>query len=510
MKRLSRLLFSCALLPAAAQPAFDRVLQSHMVLQRDRPVVLWGSARAGDTVTLEWKGQRVTTRARQDGSWEARFPACGADAQGSCITVRDSEGCARLQDVLVGELWLAAGQSNMAWMVKQSSLSPRSIDWDTCPQVRLLRADCQLRNRGGRAAYSLEEYDRALACGGYIWEWRVCSDAAVQDFSAVAACFAQRISEAEGVPVGIICNAVGGTPMESWLPQPLIDSDPRFASIREDAWLSAPDFFRWAKIDGGRNVKAAQEAGRSPLCHAYRPAWLFESAVRPLLRLPIRGVIWYQGEANADDADIDAHRELIISLISGWREAFGQPELPFIMVQLPRFGNEKAFPHWPEFREAQAQAAQQLRGVDLACTIDLGSTNGNIHPPEKAPVGFRLADIARERVYGAKGLPQYPRATGWEAKGGRITIRFDRELKTTDGKAPRGFVIGKRGNAMSFVAAEASLRGNTVTLRLPDALKDARELDWRYINSTAADPNLVAAEGGLPTFPVRQSPKADH
>ncbi len=499
-KLLSFLLPSLGLLPVAAQPAFDRVLQDHMVLQRERPVVLWGTAKPGDAVTVTWHGKHQQTTAADDGTWEVRFPAAKANASGSSITASDSEGSATLNDVLVGELWLASGQSNMAWMVKQTSPQSRSIDWSACPQLRLLRADCLLKPRKG--SYTLEEYDKAVEQGGYGWEWRVCSEAAVQDFSAVAACFAQRIATTQGVPVGIICNAVGGTPMESWMPQDIIDRDPRFAALRGDAWTVSPDYFRWATIDGPRHIRPAVNAGRSPLHHPYRPGWLFESSVRPLLRLPVRGVIWYQGEANADDSDIAAHRDMITTLVQSWRDAFGQKEMPFLMVQLPRFGNTKAFPYWPEFREAQRQAAQTLRNVGLACTIDLGSTNGNIHPPEKEPVAFRLADLAREMVYGEQNLPQYPRATGWRAERGRIRITFDRKLKTTDGKAPRGFVIGKRGDATSLVAAEASLRGNTVTLTVPDALKGERPLIWRYINSTAAAPNLVAEKGGLPAFPV--------
>ncbi len=502
MKSAFLALAALALLPAAAQPAFDRVLQDHMVLQRGRPVVLWGTARPGDSVSVEWKGRTEVVRAAADGSWEARFPASAACAEGSCITARDSEGTATLRDVLVGELWLASGQSNMAWTVKDSR--PGSMDWDAWPQLRLLRADCRLKSR--RGAYSLAEYDRALALGGYSWEWRTCSRAAVQDFSAVAAMFGQQLCESEGVPVGIICNAVGGTPMESWLPQGVIDRDPRFASIRGDKWVDSPDYFRWAKIDGGRNVKHAKEAGRSPLCHAYRPAWLFESSVRPLLRLSVRGVIWYQGEANADDADIAAHCGMMMTLIRSWRKAFGQKDMPFLMVQLPRFGNAKAFPFWPEFREAQAQAARRLPHVGLACTIDLGSTGGNIHPPEKEPVARRLADLARAQAYGKGGLPPYPRATGWRAEGGRITIDFDRELATADGRAPRGFAVGRQGARESFIPAAAQLRGRSIVLTLPEAARGIprEELTWRYIATTNANPNLVAAEGGLPAFPARQ------
>ncbi len=493
-----------ALLPAAAKPAFDRVLQDHMVVQRDKPAVFWGTAKPGDAVTVEWKGTSAQTQASADGSWEVRFPASAACAEGARLTARDSEGTAVLDDLLVGDLWLASGQSNMAWMVKQTSKQSRTIDWDALPQLRLLRADCLLKAR--RGSYTLEEYDKAVAQGGYTWEWRVCTDAAVQDFSAVAASFAQRICQTQGVPVGIICNAVGGTPMESWMPQDVIDRDPRFASIRGDDWMSSPDYFRWAKIDAPRHIKPALDAGRRPLHHSYRPAWLFERSVRPLLRLPIRGVIWYQGEANADDADIAAQRDMVTTLIQSWRKAFGQQALPFIMVQLPRFGNQKAFPYWPEFREAQQQAARQLRAVGLACTIDLGSTNGNIHPPEKEPVGFRLADIARKLAYGEKGLPQYPHATGWKRQGSHIRIEFDRELTTADGQPPRGFTVGRRDERDSFVPAAAEIKGRRIILTLPEAVKDIprQQLVWRYIATTAANPNLVAAKGGLPAFPARQ------
>ncbi len=174
------------------------------------------------------------------------------------------------------------------------------------------------------------------------------------------------------------------------------------------------------------------------------------------------------------------------------------------MVQLPR-NKAPGYKYWPDFREAQARCARETHGVELICTIDLGAENGEIHPKEKVPVGHRLADMARSAVYGERGLPTYPKVKNWRAAGNKITITFDQELKTTDGKAPWGFVVGEPARPDSFTAVNAALNGNTVTFTLPTAWQS--KMAWRYVNTAAATPNLVGATGGLPAFPARSDTK---
>ncbi len=487
------------LLPAMAAPEFAPVLQDHMVLQRDAPVTLWGTAKNGETVTVEWKGQSQTAKAVK-GQWQVEFPACAADAEGSTITATDSTGSASLSDVLVGDVWLASGQSNMEWNMRQASAIPADARVDNA-QVRVLRGFGLLH--GNPPAYTEQLYQQALDCGGYEWNWRVCSVANTKDFSAVATYFATRLQEGIKVPVGIICNAKGGSSMEAWMPPSVTEKKKLYADMKGDHWMDSEDFDAWSRGRAKHNLKAMIAKGMKDLKHPFRPSYQYEVAIEPIRRLAIKGVIWYQGESNADNPDMDLNTAKQKDIIESWCKAFRQESLPFLMVQLPRINDAKR-PHWAEFREVQARCARELPNVGLICTIDLGSTDNNVHPPLKAPVGHRLAELALAKVYGEKDLPTYPHVTAWKREGDSYVLNYDQALATTDGKAPKGFVVGDRHKADSFVEAEAEVRGKTVTVTIPDSLKGRRKgLVWRYINTTAAAPNLVGKEGALPAFPER-------
>ncbi len=486
-------------LPAVAAPEFSPVLQSNMVLQRDEPVTIWGTADRAGSVTVEWKGNTATSKVIK-GQWKVEFPACAADAEGSIITATDSTGSAALENVLVGDVWLASGQSNMEWNVRQSAPAPADMPLNN-PQVRILRGFGLLHGVPG--AYSEELYRKAADCQGYEWSWRECTPENIRDFSAVAAYFALRLQESIGVPVGIICNAKGGSSMEAWIPENVINKKKTYATMRGDKWIDSPDFDTWSKGRAKQNLKLMLANGEKELRHPFAPSYQYNAAIAPLAWLNLKGVIWYQGESNADNPDIALNATKQKDIITSWRHTFRKADLPFLMVQLPRINAAKQRPHWAEFREMQDYVAGELPQVGLICTIDLGSTDSNVHPPLKHPVSARLAELARSMVYGEKGLPTYPRVRELKASGNKLWLTYGQKLKTTDGQAPRGFVMGTPGKPESFVELEAELRGEDgiVILTLPAAAKKGRAI--RYINTTYAEPNLVNAKSGLPAFPWR-------
>ncbi len=491
----STALLTALLFPALAAPEFAPALQSGMVLQREAPVILWGSARSGESITVEWKGQKRSARAN-GGRWQVEFPASAADTTGSSICATDSTGSSTLEEVLVGDVWLASGQSNMEWTMAQSTKPSASTQLNN-PQVRLLRVHGLLHGLPG--TYSTELYRKAADCGGCTWEWRVCSAATTRDFSAIATYFALRLQKEAGVPIGIICNAKGGSSMEAWIPRRVINKKRTYASLRGDKWLDSEDFDTWSRGRAKENLRTILAGGEKNLRHPFAPGYQYEVAIAPLARLSIRGVIWYQGESNADTPDVTRNATKMRDLIRAWQQTFRNDTLPFLMVQLPRINDPKR-PHWSAFREMQRRVAAELPGVGLICTIDLGSTNSNVHPPHKEPVGNRLAELALSRVYGVKGLPTYPSICREESSAGGITLHFDQRLTTTDGQAPRGFVMGAPRKPESMTAVAATLAEDGKSVHLPAAR--GRQL-WRYIDSTYAEPNLVSAESGLPAFPAR-------
>ncbi len=492
------LALASAILPATAAPAFDQVLQDHMVFQRDQPVTVWGTAKNGGTVTVEWKGHSAKAEVTK-GKWKAQLPASAADAEGSTITATDATGSAELKDVLVGDVWLASGQSNMERKISETAPIPGDAHVNN-DQIRLLRGFGMLHGVSG--AYSKELYEKAEAANGYEWEWRISSTGTIKDFSAIAIYFASYLQPDIKVPVGIISQAKGGSSMEAWIPQEIIDKKKTYATVRGDHWLTSKDFDEWSRGRAQENLKNLLP--KKGLKHPFKPGYQYEVAVKPLGDLAIKGVLWYQGESNADNPDMDLNEKKLKDIVASWRKTFHQEELPFLIVQLPRINDPKR-PYWAEFREVQDRVARELPGVGIVCTVDLGATNSEVHPRLKAPVGKRLADLALATVYGKKGLPTSPRVKSSSIGEDTITVTFDQELKTTDGAAPRGFVVGDPRKPESFTAAEATLQGDAVELAIPAAAKKLgkAKLAWRYINTTPADPNLVGATGDLPAFPAR-------
>ena len=219
--------------------------------------------------------------------------------------------------------------------------------------------------------------------------WQVASESSALEFSAVGWWAGKTIHQVKGVPVGLIDNSVGGSGAEAWLPREVLEARKDYAELLGAAWIDSERVSNWAR---GR---AKLNLGGTPGDHPYRPGFLFDSGVRWLRGFPLTGVLWYQGETNAEILD-DAWNELLITdLVQGWRKVLAQPDLPFFMVQLPRIGgNDPLRRGWPQFRAAQARAAAKLNHVALIETVDLGWESPDVHPPDKRPLGERLGKAA--------------------------------------------------------------------------------------------------------------------
>ncbi|MGN0865652.1 MAG: sialate O-acetylesterase [Akkermansia sp.] len=348
-----------AALPLAAQPALDTPWQSGMVLQRDAQVKLSGSTAPDSPVSISWRGQRRETRADARGRWQLTLDIGAATTEGCTLRVQDGEGSTELRDILAGDVWLASGQSNMEFPLGRSTRGAALSEAMQDPALRLLRVRHLLPTEPG--SYSPEQYLEAERAGFFRLEWVRATPEELRDFSAVAAVFAHELRRADaGVPTGIICNAVGGSGMESWTPRRVIDRAPLYARIRGERWRSSPDYDAWMRGRAEENLRRVREAGIARPLHAFAPSVLYEHAVAPLTALPIKGVIWYQGESNADEPDTARNAERLRLLIAAWRKAFGQKEL--------------------------RSAGRSPRGILLRSTEPLRSTDG------APPRGFELAD----------------------------------------------------------------------------------------------------------------------
>ncbi len=468
------------------------VFGDHMVLPRERPVTVWGRATPGQSVEVQLGDDQGHATADAEGRWSATLPARPASAAGVDLVVRRSGAADAaaivVRDVLLGDVWLCTGQSNMRWRVRESAEAADVLEGAEVPNLRLLDLAPTLAPTPKR--YPLPFLEQLRADNFYSTSgWRPANAASAATFSAVAFSFGRRLALRTRVPIGLVLTAVGGAPMEA------------FVAERREDWLGDPRYPRWCAQRVRENLAAWFERpsnGRPR--HPFEPGFLFAAGVAPLRELAIKGIVFYQGESDATDTATSSARDparneaTLRRLIQGLRAHWRQPELPFHFVQLPGIRRD-----WESFREVQDVVARTTPGCELVVTLDLGDPN-DVHPRRKRPVGQRLANSALAHVYGdasvAVGGPRFARV---DAGDGALRAAFtgSRSLRTRDHQPARGFWIA--GEDRVFHAATAHLSGLEATVR---AAEVPEPVAVRYAYEDDPDANLVGAEG-LPLAPFR-------
>ncbi len=380
---------------ARADVTLPALIADHMVLQRGLPVHVWGKAAPGEAVSVAFRGQTRTATADAVGLWSVYLPP--SDAGGPFDMTVKGNNTITLSDVLVGDVWVASGQSNMEWPVKNAANGQAEVAGANFPRIRLFR----VRNKV--AGYPLDEVEGS--------PWAQCSPETVPDFSAIAYFFGRDLHQKLGVPIGLIDSAWGGTPADAWTSLRALSSDaalmPVFAEwSRMNDSAALDKLWRQKRLnDWEKAVARAKAEGRRPPGYpwepneggSWTPAGLYNAMIAPLTKYPIRGAIWYQGESNASPERAPLYSRLFRTMIQDWRSAWGQGDFPFLFVQLANY-KAGANARWPELREAQFEALA-LRNTGMAVTIDVGNPD-DIHPRDKQTVGARLAAAARAISYG--------------------------------------------------------------------------------------------------------------
>jgi sialate O-acetylesterase len=472
-----------------AQARLHPLFQDHMVLQRDQQVPVWGEAAPGEQVTVEFAGQKLTTKAGADGRWSVALAPLKVGKPRRLVVTASNRLV--LEDVLVGEVWLCSGQSNMAWPLPRARNAKAEIAAASHPQIRLFQVP---------RLVSKVPVDRPK--GG---TWRVCSPEHARSFSAVAYFFGRHLHQQLDVPIGLVQSAVGGTPAEAWTSSKGLD-DPEFASIRARWQKADADFPRFQqKLKAWQEAAAkAKQAGEKPPprprgtnpMRTHRASGLYNGMIAPLLPFAIRGAIWYQGEANVGRAY--QYRKLFPAMIRDWRRAFAQPDLPFFWVQLApfRYGRHDRRA-CAELWEAQSMALS-LPHTGMAVALDLGNPR-NIHPANKQDVGRRLGLCAEALVYGRDVQYSGPVFAKLRVDGGKAVLLFDqvgKGLMAKDGTL-EGFQVA--GKDKTFHPGTAVVHGDTVVVT-SDAV--ARPLAVRYAWHDTATASLYNKDG-LPASPFR-------
>lgn len=474
---------------------------SHMVLQREMPVPVWGTAAPREKVTVALGDVSAEATADAKGHWKAVLEPQEASAEPRPLVIRGAKDEIRLDDVLVGEVWLCAGQSNMLLPLSAVGGGPQAAAAAKGTGIRLLRLETAAG--GDPPAYTaaqIADLEPSRFCTG---KWEVATPETAGKFSAVGWFMGATLAKELGVPVGLVCAAVGGSPTEAWVSRTGMAADRTTAAIVKGDWMRNPALAGWCVERAGRNLARARKAGEAipgdalGPNHPFKPAFLWDACVAPLVPMAIRGVAWYQGESNADStARVAQHATLFPVLVADWRRQWKRDDLPVAFVQLPGMNR----PDWPAFRETQRRALGRMKHAGMAVTIDLGSKT-DVHPRDKQPVGERLAAWALAEVHGRPGaVPSGPLPAAAEFRAdGTVIVRFDHAagLATKDGEAPRHFEVAGRDGA--FAPAEARIDGETVAVTPPSGLTPRRiRYAWRPFPEP---PVNIVNEAKLPASP---------
>ena len=453
--RLGILLIAVAftLSPSHAEVTLPQVLSSHMVVQRDLPVHVWGWAAPGETISVSFRDQNQSTQASEWGSWSIYLPP-GAAGGPFIMNIKGSNSI-KLDDVLVGDVWVASGQSNMEFQMRKAATAAADLPKTANSQIRLML----IKER--TADYPQLDLPPTA--------WTVSSPDTAKDFSAVAWYFAREISEREHVPVGVIDSSVGGTIAESWISLTALGEDaslaPVFAARGHMADREATELLKdkWRK----KLQDEARAQGKPdpafpwhPPLNTWAPAMLFNAMIAPITPFPIRGVIWYQGESNSALERAPIYGRLFKALIEDWRSQWKIGEFPFLYVQLANF-TSTPLEVWAPIREAQRRALV-LRNTGMAVTIDIGNPT-DVHPTDKLTVGQRLALAARSVAYGEQLEYSGPLFRQVTPEGSGLRVWFDHGSGLeSHGASLTGFEVA--GDDGVFVSADAVIQGDTVVL----------------------------------------------
>ncbi len=486
------------------------VFGDHMVLQQKKPIVIWGWADAQEHVQVTLGQASATTTTDEDGKWRVELPALDASDKSHELVIAGNS-TVKINDVLIGEVWLCSGQSNMEWSVRSSSNAKAEIADGDQPLIRHIKVPRR------PSTVPLNEFEA---------EWQVCSPDTVANFTAVGYFMARRLQKDLGVPIGLVNASWGGTRVEPWTPPIGFQSVEALSSIHSSILGRTPgtDAYRKSLGDHINATSAWLEKARTSLENSttvaasptfpssmqpYKshqdPTMLYNGMLHAIVGFPIRGAIWYQGESNHGEGMLYFEKKK--ALIGGWRKLWGQGDFPFYYVQIApyQYGNEDPTV-LARFWEAQA-AVEQVPNTAMVVINDIATLN-DIHPPNKQDVGNRLALWALKRDYGRDDVvAEYPTVKSVEPSGNQLRVTFAKTaggLKTRDGKPPTHFeVIGK--GSRGFVKAEAKIDGDSVVLHSDQATEPS---GFRFAWHKLAEPNLTGGTG-LPVGACRGGNEPD-
>lgn len=479
-----------------ADPTLAPLFRDHAVLQRDRAVAVWGWAGPGEKIQVAFGGQKLETVADPAGKWRTDLAAMPASAESRDLTVTGKTTLV-VKDVLVGEVWLCSGQSNMVWQVGKVKDAGKEVAAANYPLIRQFLV-----------ARTVAEKPADTVAGA----WIPCSPATVRDFTGAGYFFAREIFEFLKVPIGIINSSWGGTAIEAWMSQATLGGDPDFAPVAQ-RWKQAladypalkakfdADLTTWTRQEAAAREKGEKFARSKPRepggpNSSQGPSGLYNGMINPLAPYTLGGILWYQGENNSTRAR--EYYKLFPTLISTWRERFAQPNLPFYWVQLANYkqSRDPTGITWAYLREAQGSALA-LPHTGQVVAIDIGDPD-SIHPLNKQEVGRRLALIAKAKLFGQTNEFSGPVLEKSEREGAAIRLAFSH---ATGGLELRGepVAIEIAGADKKFVPAKVKVAGEALVVESPE-VPAPKFVRYAWVNNPQA---CLFNRDGLPASPFQ-------
>lgn len=496
-----RFVFLCiSLLPffATAQLQVAKIFSDNMVVQRNLPVHIWGKATPGKQVMASFSNEKRNALVQNDSLWVVSFKPQRANLQPQSVIIICGNERIELKNILVGDVWLCIGQSNMEWpMVKEMHYKEAILNSGQ-PLLRFYNPTYTGKNTFS-IPYSDSIIQNLTAENFYKGQWQTCDSNSFKLMSAVGYYFGKRIANELNIPVGLINISIGGAPLETFISTHTMKNNPQFSEKVKGDWLVNNALPVWARERGKQNVGGLKnvpndEYGNN---HSFKPGFAYESGIAPILNFPIKGILCYQGESNAQELErVNEYAALSSLMIEDYRAKWQQPQLPFYYVQLSSIDTIRYKGHlWPQFRDEQRKMLQLIPNSGMAVCSDIGFKN-DVHPTNKKEVGERLARWALNKTYKQNITPSGPLPLKATYINGKVTITFQyiaKELKTSDGGVLKGFSVDDKHDA------EANFGGSGILIPV-NTKPDYIYYGWKSFS----DGNLINSEN-LPasTFKIK-------
>lgn len=461
---VSILFFPCM---AAAQLQLASVFSDNMVLQREKPIYVWGTGVPGSHVTVSFRNEKEISIVRSDSSWRVAFKKQKVTSRPQTLMVSSGADNIMLKNILVGDVWLCIGQSNMEWPMAKEKHFREALGESNQPLLRFYNPTYVGKNIYGKN-FPDSTIQQLNTKDFYTGHWRSSDSNSIRTMSAIGYYFGKKILNEIKVPIGLINLAIGGAPIETFIDKETMLRDKRFAEKARGNWLTNDNLPVWVRERGAQNVGASKRVLKDDLGpnHAFKPGFAYANGIEPILSFPISGILWYQGESNAQEIErVEEYGALLQLMVDDYRRKWDQPSLPFFFVQLSSIDTINYRGHlWPYFRDEQRKCLQEIKHSGMAVCSDLGERN-DVHPTNKKDVGERLAKWALNKTYKKQIAPSGPLPVTATYQNESLTITFEyagEGLQTKGNKPVTGFSTDGKN------PVEALIQGETVVISVSE------------------------------------------